>query len=541
MNYLGLILMLLLCTPAWAVLCPPSSSDDGQSTFYSSFECHQGLVVLEKEFHRPSGKMTGEKKYQGEQLVQEDVWSVDGVHTYRALFNYLDQLHFIKTVYRPNDGMSLVSKEQYLGLSDSDEDKILQKEWKYARSGKLQAVHHYAAEDLEQFITRPRRVEMVNSQGLVDRYFDLEYFEVPETTQHIRKVRSYRLDGTLIGQFLEDQDLDIERLIEENNTSSEAERKLKVFRDTSRRPVMVVDTGFDISHPELTHKLWNNPKDPMDGIDNDGNGFIDDVFGWQHQNDPALGLALSRNNINETLFITHFPYPVSHGTHVAFLALKDIENFGLIGIAGDVAFVDLLKHVSKMIGETKTQFVNMSFSISYPEHPQAPGRDSYDFLEKIFKDHPQTLFVVAAGNAAGVDLDAEGVRDYPASYAYDNMLVVGALNTSEMDYNKRADYQVAGFSKYGHKTVDIFAPGQQIVAAEVGGGKIALNGTSMAAPIVTNLALKMSTLNPNLTPMQIKEIMMKTAYIPKVRLPCVSGGMIDPKAALEMAKSYISE
>lgn len=538
MKRLGLILLLLSYAPAWAALCPSAVTNDGQSTFYSLFECQQGMVVLEREIHRPSGKVTGEKKYQGEQLIQEDVWSVDGVHTYRALFEYLDSEHFIKTIYRPNDGMSLVSKEQFFGLSDQDDNKVLQKEWKYSRTGKLQAIHHYAAEDLEQFITRPKRVEMVNGQGNVDRYFDLEYFEVPETTQHIRKVLSYRLDGSLIGQFEEDQDFDIEKIIAENNSVNEAARKIEIYRDTTRRPVMVIDTGFDIGHPEITHKLWNNPKDPMDGIDNDGNGFIDDVFGWHYQNDPALGLAFSRNNINETLFITHFPYPVSHGTHVASLALKDIENFGLIGIAGDVAFVDLLKHVSKTIGETKTQFVNMSFSISYPEHPQAPGRESFYFLEKIFKDHPSTLFVVAAGNSAGVNLDEPGVHDYPASYTYDNMLVVGALNTAEMDYAKRADYQVAGFSKYGEKTVDIFAPGQQIVAAEIAGGKIALNGTSMAAPIVTNLALKMSTVNPKLTPLQVREIILRTAYIPKKRLPCVTGGMIDPKAALAMAKNY---
>lgn len=539
MRVLFIILSFTTSSLVFALDCPKPQEQDLSSNFYSVYQCEKELVVLEQEFYRPNGKKTGERLYQGTHLMQSDSWSVDGNHTYRAKFDYLESRRFIKTVYRPNQEMAFVSKEQFGGIDDDDEDKILEKEWKYTLSGKLQAVFYFDQEDQLNFITRPVRVDMVNSKGEIERYFDLEYFDVPETQQHIRKVKSYHIDGSLIGEFIEDVELNIEDIIVKNNSPEEAARKIAIFRDITREPVMVIDTGFDILHPDLTHKLWNNPKDPMDGIDNDDNGYVDDVFGWQHQNDPTLGLAINRNNINETLFITHFPYPVSHGTHVASVALKDVDHFGLIGIAGDVAFVDLLKHSLQTIKETKTRFVNMSFSISYPEHPQAPDRESFYFLEKMLKDNPETLFVVAAGNARGVDLDEPGNKDYPASYNYDNMLVVGALDTAEMDYSKRQNYQAAVFSKYGNKTVDIFAPGQQVIGAEVGGGQIPLNGTSMAAPYVTNVVLKIATINPELTPMQIKDILMKTAYIPNKRLPCVSGGMIDPEAAFEMAKKTI--
>ncbi len=540
MNKLHLLGLSLIVGQALAVECPVGESDP-TSRFYSEYECKNGLVVVEREYFRPNGRQTGLKLYDGDQLMQSDSWSVDGIHTYKAIFEYPSDQIFIKTVYYPNSGMKLVSKEQYLGVDDDDWEKVLQKAWKYSPSGKLQAIHHFDPEDLSNFVSRPNRVDVAGSDGEINRYFELEYFDVEETNKHIRSVKSYRSDGTPIGEFIEDQELDIPSIIKNNNSPDEAKRKLSIFNNVNRRPVMVIDTGFDIRHPDLTHKLWNNPNDPMDGIDNDGNGFVDDVFGWQHQNDAGLGLEISRNNINETLFITHFPYPVSHGTHVASVALDGVDNFGLIGMAGDVAFVDLLSHSNKMIHDNRVGFVNMSFSISYPEHPQAPGRDSFYQLDQIFKNNPDTLFMVAAGNARGIDLDLKGNEDYPASYSYDNMLVVGALNSAEMDYSKRDSYERAVFSKYGNETVDIYAPGQQVVGGEIAGGQIPLNGTSMATPFVTNVALKIASINPKLTPLQVREIIMKTAYVPKKRLPCVTGGMVDPEAAYALAASLKEE
>ncbi len=178
----------------------------------------------------------------------------------------------------------------------------------------------------------------------------------------------------------------------------------------------------------------------------------------------------------------------------------------------------------------------MSFGFGNVESAFAPKTESFYALEDLIKNNPQTLIFVAAGNDS-VDMDKSVSKNYPPSFPYDNLIVIGALDTDEIVGSKLSSYKAAWFSNTGLETVDIFAPSTDVEGALIGRGTIRKSGTSMGSPYSLNLALKIYEENPNLKPMEIKEIMLKTAYVnPDNPLPCVSKGIIHSNKALEVAK-----
>ncbi|MGD9215640.1 MAG: S8 family serine peptidase [Desulfobacteraceae bacterium] len=207
--------------------------------------------------------------------------------------------------------------------------------------------------------------------------------------------------------------------------------------------VAVVDTGCDIQHPDLAANIWYNSDEiPGDGIDNDRNGYIDDVFGWD--------FADNDNN----------PYDASgHGTHVAGLIAAVGDNDR--GIAG-VAWQARIMPVRAMNGFDVGTTADAIDAIEYAVDNGAKiincswGGSGFSYALRHVIDNADALFVCASGNN-GQNADTNAY--YPAGYDSPNIISVAA--TDQMD-------QLAWFSNYGTATVDVAAPGVRVLSLDNG-------------------------------------------------------------------------
>lgn len=248
-------------------------------------------------------------------------------------------------------------------------------------------------------------------------------------------------------------------------TYSETENKRTVT-------VAIIDTGIDTDHSDLKDSIWVNEDEiPGDSIDNDGNGYVDDVNGWNFV-----------SNSNEICTGEED----SHGTHGAGTIAAAWNNGGIAGIT-DSTHVKLM--VLKALGgsEGKGSPESVIEAIKYAE---ANGADICNLsfgssnctpeFEAAIRDS-KMLFVVAAGNGnqyqIGYDIDKSPV--YPASLPYDNVITVGNLL-----FNGHLDES----SNYGATSVDLAAPGTYILSTIPGDSYAYMSGTSMAAPMVTGAA-----------------------------------------------------
>jgi subtilisin family serine protease len=159
-------------------------------------------------------------------------------------------------------------------------------------------------------------------------------------------------------------------------------------------------------------------------------------------------------------------------------------------------------------------------------------------LIDLLKSNPDTLFVIAAGNA-GLEVHQETNDDLPASAPVQNKLVVAAVNRSDFSTWTEEDRKTLAltfFSNFGITEVDVAAPGDEVSGALLGGGTVRLSGTSMASPLAMNVVMKMKELNANLSGSDIKKILCDTAFIPNQPLPVRCKGVIDPVRALKAAE-----
>lgn len=267
------------------------------------------------------------------------------------------------------------------------------------------------------------------------------------------------------------------------------------------RPVIVavIDTGVDITHPALADHIWINEGEiPFNGIDDDNNGYIDDVYGWDfYHNDNTV----CHYNVSDLGKISALPEDNdNHGTHCAGIiaASKDI-----LGVAAgiDIRILPLKIHGG---ARASGSVANAIKAIKYAEAAGADicnmswGTSDYsEALETVMRESDM-LFVVAAGNS-GNNNNAAPV--YPSSFALDNMISVSFVT----QYG-----ELAPDSNYGVSTVDFAAPGQDIYSTIVGGGYYYLSGSSMAAPVVSGTAALLYACGDSLYPQNIKEILIQT-------------------------------
>ncbi len=249
--------------------------------------------------------------------------------------------------------------------------------------------------------------------------------------------------------------------------------------------VAVIDTGIDYTHPDLAGNMWVNPGEiAANGVDDDGNGFIDDVHGANF-----TPWAASRGN----------PYDDNnHGTHVAgTIGALQSNGLGVVGINHNVRLMALkfmdangsgrLSDAIAAIDYMVMMKLNYNVAIRVCNNSWGGGGYSPAMVAAIERARDAgIIFVAAAGNSA---TDVDLFPAYPASYEVSNIVTVAAL---------AQDQTLASFSNYGAEGVDIAAPGVNILSTLRGGQYGSLSGTSMATPHVVGSLALLFALEPTL-------------------------------------------
>lgn len=282
--------------------------------------------------------------------------------------------------------------------------------------------------------------------------------------------------------------------------------------------VGVIDTGIDYTHEDLKDNMWINEGEiPGNGIDDDGNGYIDDVYGIN----AITGTGDPKDD--------HY-----HGTHCSG-TIGGVGNNG-VGVAGVCWKVRLmaLKFLnSSGSGNSADAVTCIEYGVTHGcrvlSNSWGGGGYNSALLDMIRAARDAgVLFVVAAGNDGS---SIESGSYYPACYDSENILTVAALTSSDA---------LASYSNYGKTMVDIGAPGSDVYSCAPGNSYKSLNGTSMATPHVAGAAALLLARNPNLTYADLKEILMSTAVpISALSGKCVSGGRLNAAAALEACKTWL--
>mgnify|MGYP000202945014 FL=1 len=281
--------------------------------------------------------------------------------------------------------------------------------------------------------------------------------------------------------------------------------------------VALIDTGVDITHPELSGSIWTNTGEiPGDGIDNDGNGYIDDVYGWNFYDNNAQVFTGADDN---------------HGTHSAGTIAAARNGVGTVGIC-DPAYVKIM--VIKTLG-TSSGVGTVSNVVKAIRYARANGASicnlsfgTMKYSEELYQAIKDSgmLFIVAAGNgdASGNGYSIDEQPMYPASFELDNIISVA---------NLRFDGQLDRASNYGMRSVDLAAPGNYILSTITGNDYAYMSGTSMAAPMVTGTAAMLYSYDASLSLMDVRNRILQSARpLESLSGKVATGGMLDAGAAM---------
>lgn len=265
--------------------------------------------------------------------------------------------------------------------------------------------------------------------------------------------------------------------------------------------VAVIDTGVDYNHPDLKDNMWVNDGEVAgNGIDDDKNGYVDDIYGYD--------------------FLNNDPDPMDddgHGTHCAG-TIGAVGNNG-IGVAGVNwrAKIMALKFLGPNGGSTSGAIRAIDYAVAngarISNNSWGGGGFSPALSNAIDRARQAGhLFVAAAGNSYS---NNDIVPAYPANYAIDNVVSVAAIDHNGV---------IADFSNRGVRTVDIGAPGVNVLSCQPGGGYQYLSGTSMAAPHVTGALSLLLDRYPALTYRQAITMLYSSATLSPGLKGVVAGG-----------------
>ncbi len=265
--------------------------------------------------------------------------------------------------------------------------------------------------------------------------------------------------------------------------------------------IAILDTGVDLSHPDLTGSLWSNPAETAaNGIDDDANGYVDDIVGFD--------------------FVGNDPTPqddrVGHGSHVAGIGAAAANNsIGGAGVCPACRLMVLragtnqgftlaaeLEAVAYAV-DNGADVINMSI-----------GAHAWSKIERdvlAYAGRNGVLVVAAVGNDS-LDNDQLSLiygfpvaPVFPASYDLANIVSVAASNDSD---------QYGSFTNFGHTSTDLAAPGEDIFSTYLSGGYATFTGTSMAASFVSGVAGLVISYHPQYTPEQVRNAILNSVDKP---------------------------
>ena len=290
--------------------------------------------------------------------------------------------------------------------------------------------------------------------------------------------------------------------------------------------VAVIDSGIDYTHIDLKNNIWTNTKEiPNNGRDDDGNGYVDDVRGWNFVSNNSNTITTSSSN---------------HGTHVAgIIGATGTGSRGVYGMAQKVKLMALKFIGENGMGNTSSAIRAIDYAISKRVFAINNSWGSFSksqALDDAIKraERAGILFIVAAGNgqnSVGFDITRTGY--YPAAYTESNIIRVAATKSNDL---------LTGFSNFGKTLVDVAAPGYNILSTVSNGGYMNMSGTSMATPLVTGLAVLVKAANPSLTYSQVKAVIAASvdpvaALTNKIK----SGGRVNARKAVAMAANVSAD
>lgn len=297
----------------------------------------------------------------------------------------------------------------------------------------------------------------------------------------------------------------------------DAEAAWAVSRGNKDVVVADIDTGIDYTHPDLVNNLWQNPKEiPGNKIDDDKNGFIDDVIGWDFRDKDSKPFD---DNM--------------HGSHTAgTIAATGGNGVGVSGVTQSASIMAL-----RFLGGANGSGTAAD-AISAIQYATANGArlssNSWGggaFSQALFDAISEAndkgiLFVAAAGNSRN---DNDKSPSYPASYNLPNILSVAATDSSD---------ELAGFSNYGAKSVMLAAPGVDVLSTVPGKQYKKLSGTSMACPHVSGAAALILAAYPQLKAPELKALLMQSVdAVTDLNGRVQTGGRLNIAKAFERAKA----
>ncbi|MGE0725973.1 MAG: S8 family serine peptidase, partial [Alphaproteobacteria bacterium] len=277
--------------------------------------------------------------------------------------------------------------------------------------------------------------------------------------------------------------------------------------------VAVIDSGINLTHPDLVDNLWRNEDEVAgNGIDDDGNGYVDDYYGYDFHNGDA---DPSDDN--------------GHGTHVAgIIAAEGNNGIGVAGVAWNATVMAVKFLDATGSGLTSNAIAALNYAVANGaaiSNASWSGAGHSTLLSNAIAAAGAAghLVVAAAGNN-GVDLEVS--PRYPVSHDLDNIIAVAATDDDDL---------LASYSNYGADSVDLAAPGSNIYST-LGTGYAFLSGTSMATPYVTGAATLVWSVNPALTWQEVKDIILASVDpLPALDGKVATGGRLNLTAALQAA------
>ncbi len=286
----------------------------------------------------------------------------------------------------------------------------------------------------------------------------------------------------------------------------------EITQGSSDIVIAVIDTGVDYKHKNLKENIWFNEKElnGRPGVDDDENGFIDDINGYDFANndsDPLDGHG--------------------HGTHCAGVIGASHNDVGIKGVMAKVKIMSLKFLTDSGRGDLMAAVKSIDYAIkngaTILSNSWGGGPETQALKDAIERaNEAGVVFVTSAGNSSQ---NNDKTPAYPANYKVDNVISVGA-----MAQNGKS----ASFSNYGKTTVHVYAPGVEIISTVKGGKYQKMSGTSMAAPHIAGVVGLIRTMEPNLSPKEIRERLIKTSVkTTTLDQKSLSGGRVDAFKALQ--------
>ena len=334
----------------------------------------------------------------------------------------------------------------------------------------------------------------------------------------------------------------------DSSSGKSLDEVLSIAERRDRVLVTVIDDGVDYNHPALAYKILRPENEgsviaSQSSLARKRDSLLSEfqelsyLSRWWREEDYKEQAGLLNQQIKETAigwdfneedgqpydysdFLCNFSGVFDHGTSVAGVASKGSDDIAILPIRYSREQREKFYSAVEYAFRRGSKIVNISLANN--------EKDTFKHLDRAIEDHPDMLFVVAAGND-GRDIDS--VPIYPASFDHSNMIVVAAGSIIKRELQPT--------SNYGVSSVDVAAPGMWIPVIEPENSMNIGNGTSLSAPQVTRIAAKIKFIRPELSPEQIKDIIRNSVTpVPELQDKVKYGGFVNEELALELAETY---